>query len=248
MEAMRYFDAHAHMSWYEDPEAAMHACEAAGLGGICCTIGPDDYRGLLDAYAGRVAGTWRIAAGLHPWWVHEGMLEAAVEHARRSTFVGEVGLDFSKRHEGTKEAQLRAFEAICSAAPEGAILSIHSVSAAQTALDVLASTGALERCRCVFHWFSGTSTELDRARRAGCWFSIGERSLATRRGSEYARQVPAVRILTETDLPERPGAPVDAATHLASVQRAVAGIARARGVGEQEARALVLANSLTLLC
>ncbi len=247
MEAPRYFDAHAHMSWYEQPAAAMAACARLGLGGICCTVGADDFR-TVSRPAAQGGDAWRVAAGLHPWWAREADLEAAVELARASSYVGEIGLDFGKKHAHTSEAQLKAFEAICSAAPEGAVLSIHSVAAAGTVLDVLGRTGALARCRCVFHWFSGTSDELGRARDAGCWFSLGERSLATRRGREYARQIPARRVLTETDLPDGPGTPVDAEAHLSSIRRALVGIAQARGADVEETRALVLANSLELLC
>lgn len=256
MEALRYFDAHAHMSWYADPAAAMRGCAAMGLSGICCTVDAEDYRGVAaiagEAGARTCGGAWHLAAGLHPWWVDpiglEADLDAAVELARKSAYVGEIGLDLGKKHAHTADAQLRAFEAICAAAPDGAVLSIHSVAAAGTALDVLTRTGAAARCRCVFHWFSGTSAELDRARKADCWFSLGERSLATRRGREYARQVPAGRLLTETDLPAAPGSPVDAAAHLASIQRAVEGVAKARGAEAEETRALVFANSLNLLC
>lgn len=41
-----------------------------------------------------------------------------------------------------------------------------------------------------------------RAKEANCWFSVGERMLGTRRGLEYARQIPVSRLLLETDLPE----------------------------------------------
>ncbi|MFQ9751750.1 MAG: TatD family hydrolase [Collinsella aerofaciens] len=53
----------------------------------------------------------------------------------------------------------------------------------------------------MFHWFSGTSDELVRARHAGSFFSINERMLATKRGREYARQIPLNRLLLETDAP-----------------------------------------------
>lgn len=246
MEGLRYFDAHVHMSWYESPGDAMRECAGAGIGGICCTVDAGDFE-VVGAGGDEVDG-WHVAAGLHPWWAEGADLEAAVAHVEVASYVGEIGLDLGKKHAHTAESQLRAFTAICEAAREGAVLSIHSVAAADTVLDILEATGALKRCRPVLHWFSGTSSELDRARRAGCWFSFGERSLATRRGREYVRQAPAMRLLTETDLPERPGSPADTDAHLDSLQRAVVGIANVRGAEAEEARALLLQNARSIIC
>ena len=90
------------------------------------------------------------------------------------------------------------------------MLSIHAVKAAGEALDVLERAGALVGNACIFHWFSGTSDELQRAVRAGCFFSINPRMLASKRGRAYAQAVPAERLLLETDAPSQPGERYDA--------------------------------------
>ena len=93
-------------------------------------------------------------------------------------------------------------------------------------LDALERTGTAEGCRCVLHWFSGSSDELWRAVRLGCLFSLGERALATRRGREYARVLPAERLLVETDLPEAAGSFAGAPDIVASLGRTVAAMGR----------------------
>ena len=139
-----------------------------------------------------------------------------------SAWVGEVGLDFGAKHAYAKKDQLRVFEAICEACSDGGkTLSLHSVRSAGAVLDVLEKTGAIDTCRCVFHWFSGTSEELARAKAAGCWFSVGERMLGTRRGREYARQIPTSKLLLETDLPEAKNDGSPATTIAESLSRAV---------------------------
>lgn len=35
----------------------------------------------------------------------------------------------------------------------------------------------------------------------GCWFSVGERMLATKRGRAYVQSIPSDRLLLETDAP-----------------------------------------------
>lgn len=124
----------------------------------------------------------------------------------RARFVGEVGLDFSARWNSSRDAQLQAFRRICSCACAPArigprVLSIHAVHAAAYALDILEESGAARACTCIFHWFSGTSEDLARARRLECLFSVNARMARSRRGREYIRQLPATQLLLETDAP-----------------------------------------------
>ena len=199
MGNLSLFDAHVHLNWFENPGQAAAQAQKLGIATLCCTVTPKEYRdasALLSKYA-----NVRVAAGAHPWFVDEAA--GAIGAIDDSAWVGEVGLDFGAKHESSKKEQLRVFEAVCEACSGGGkTLSLHSVRSAGTVLDVLEKTGTIDSCRCVFHWFSGTSKELARAREAGCWFSVGERMLDTRRGREYARQIPSGGLLLETDLPE----------------------------------------------
>lgn len=245
------FDAHCHLSWFEDPARVAGEAAAAGLSLLAVTVTPDEWRDARDALAGKRNVT--LAIGLHPWWVRDAAdADGLCAHVGETRFVGEVGLDASPRHVGTWEAQLAAFRRVCAACAETSdaaapkVLSIHAVRAAGAVLDVLDETGAAARCRCVLHWFSGSSEELWRAARTGMWFSLGERGLATRRGREYARILPAERLLTETDLPARKGA--GSADEVgASLARALTALAEIRAMPVDAARDLVDANARSLL-
>ena len=150
--------------------------------------------------------------------------------AKDERFIGEVGLDFGRDRAATRDAQVAAFERVARAcAGGGKVLSIHAVKAAGEALDVLERAGALVGNACIFHWFSGTSDELQRAVRAGCFFSINPRMLASKRGRAYAQAVPAERLLLETDAPSQPGERYDApaeAARLAAMLEALADLRR----------------------
>lgn len=220
MGNLSLFDAHAHLNWFEDPAEAAARSQELGVSVLCCTVSPEEYkqaRALLSK-----CPNVRVAAGLHPWFVDEATdADDASEAIGGSAWVGEVGLDFGAKHAYTKKDQLRVFEAICEACSDGGkTLSLHSVRSAGAVLDVLEKTGAIDTCRCVFHWFSGTSEELARAKAAGCWFSVGERMLGTRRGREYARQIPTSKLLLETDLPEAKNDGSPATTIAESLSRA----------------------------
>lgn len=220
MGNLSLFDAHAHLNWFEDPAEAAARSQELGVSALCCTVSPEEYkqaRALLSK-----CPNVRVAAGLHPWFVDEATdADDASEAIGGSAWVGEVGLDFGAKHAYTKKDQLRVFEAICEACSDGGkTLSLHSVRSAGAVLDVLEKTGAIDTCRCVFHWFSGTSEELARAKAAGCWFSVGERMLGTRRGREYARQILTSKLLLETDLPEAKNDGSPATTIAESLSRA----------------------------
>lgn len=119
----------------------------------------------------------------------------------KTQLVGEVGLDFSPKHIDTRKAQTEAFTRIASlcANHPGKILSLHAVDSSTEVLDILEKTGCLDACTCIFHWFSGSSEDLIRARDAGCLFSMGRQMLASRRGSSYILSVDWDHILIETD-------------------------------------------------
>ncbi len=245
-------DTHCHLGWFATPVDAAHAAAEAGLALLAVTVTPAEFRtqrGVLTREK-----NVRLAAGLHPWWVRDpNDAEALVEALTETRFVGEVGLDASPRHVGTWDAQVATFERICAACAEASdpeapkVLSIHAVRATDAALDVLERTGAAERCRCILHWFSGSSDELWRAARLGCWFSLGERSLATRRGREYARVLPLDRLLLETDLPEAEHAHTDVPALAVSLGRALDAAAAARGIDPEEVRRVSVDNATALL-
>ncbi len=98
---------------------------------------------------------------------------------------------------------MQAFSRIVSACAQqgGKVVSIHCVRAYDELLDVLESSGITRSCVCIIHWFSGTHDQLLRARDAGCWFSVGERLLSSKRGRAYVRSMPRDRLLLETDAP-----------------------------------------------
>lgn len=256
-KAPALLDAHCHLDWEADPAAVARACGQRGVALACCTVTPQAFlaaRGALAAAPNVVLGV-----GAHPWWVADGRVgqadvDLAAELAAEVPLVGEVGLDFSPARSDAagNQAQVRALTRICEAAagvggdPAGQrVISLHAVRSAGACLDVLEATGAA-RCRCVMHWFSGSSDELGRALRLGCSFSVGERMLGTRRGREYARQLPAARLLLETDLPDGAGQGVGADGLLASLDRVLTALAQARRVDKDELAATLAANARAL--
>lgn len=253
MTGLSLFDMHCHLDFAPDARAAARGLAECGAGAFSATVDPAGFERASELLAG--CENVRVGLGLHPWWVADGrcgsqdaaLFEQLVACER---FVGEIGLDFSPARAFAREAQLAVFERVAAACAEGGkVLSIHAVRSASEVLDILERTGALERNACVFHWFSGTSDELQRALRAGCFCSISPRMLASKRGRAYARAVPEGRLLLETDSPSEEGAPFDpkgVATLLSSLLddlaalRAVSRADLAARIAETSARLLAL--------
>jgi TatD DNase family protein len=249
------YDMHCHLDFMSNATQVARDAASMGLAIFATTVTPRGYR--FSARNFRDEPNVRVGVGLHPWWVADGRcnlddIAEAETFAFESPLVGEVGLDFSPAHADPSSfaRQRCAFEKIARACAEGAeahgpkVVSIHSVRSATAVLDVLELAGCLEGCRCIFHWFSGTSDELHRAVKAGCWFSVNEMMLRTRRGREYARQLPEGRLLLETDLPPGENVPFSAQEIAASLERTLAQLASIRGLDVRDA---VCANSRELL-
>lgn len=251
---LQSFDAHCHLDLVADPNTVAREAAAMGLGLFDCGVDPRDF-----ATANKRASTSPniiAGVGLHPWWIADGRCGASevdllCELASRERFIGEVGLDFSPRFAGTEGIQTQAFERLCQTLSQSPlpcrVLSTHAVRAAGAALDILESSGLLKGApdspTIIFHWFSGTSDELVRARHAGSFFSINERMLATKRGREYARQIPLDHLLLETDAPAEPSAETSARQLIDSLIRTSEAIAALKNCSEESVKSVVLRNS-----
>ncbi|MFR5093152.1 MAG: TatD family hydrolase [Adlercreutzia equolifaciens] len=97
------------------------------------------------------------------------------------------------------------------------------------------------------HWFSGTSDDLHRAVKLGCLFSVGPRMLASRRGREYARQIPLGQLLLETDMPARKDDNLPAEVWRAELNNALSGIAQLKGIDRAELAEHIASTSRELL-
>ena len=274
---LEYYDMHCHLGFCADAKQAARDLAAVGVGAFSNTVTPAEYEEqratLVDAESVRVGvglHPWWVgedargvielaessAGGVRPAAAPSSDqnlgFDSLYEFAARDRFIGEAGLDFSPRRVATREAQVDALTCIANACARtgGKVLSVHAVHAVDDALDALESAGALAvdaGNACIIHWFSGTSDQLTRARRLGCYFSVNPRMLASKRGRSYAQVIPADKLLLETDLPSAAGAPWDAAEIRQTLETLTADLARLRGEDPAQLREAVSRTSAFLL-
>lgn len=245
------FDMHCHLDFAPDAQAAARGMAAYGMGAFSVTVTPRGYERATELL--EACDAVRVGLGLHPWWIADGSCDerdvAQFERlAAGERFIGEVGLDFAGDRAAAREAQVAAFERVAQAcAGGGKVLSIHAVRAAGEVLDVLEGAGALAENACIFHWFSGTSDELQRALRAGSFCSVNPRMLASKRGRAYAQAVPAERLLLETDAPSKSGEPYDPAAEAARLAAMLETLAALRRTSPDELADRIARTSRELL-
>lgn len=243
MSNLTYFDAHVHANLMDSPLNVARSSNEAGLGLFTCGVTPHDYLELAPQLS---QNNIRVGLGAHPWYISDGRvtqkdIELLLELMEQTPYLGEIGLDFSSRYcvDRLQDLQIKAFTKICARAAELSrngqprVLSMHTVRSVDAVLDILEQTGAAQACIPIIHWFSGSSDELQRAIKLGCWFSVGEMSLKTKRGREYAKVYPKDKLLTETDLPSSDQTDISAADIVDSLKRALSGLSEARGYSVQ---------------
>ena len=226
-------DMHCHLDFMTNGEQV--AADAASAGSLIFanSVTPEGFEGACKRFG--TCENVRIGLGLHPWWVAEDTLcqrlDAFERNLPSTRFVGEIGLDFGRRGAATRDLQLKAFERIARLCADagGKLMSLHAVRSAETVLDILEETGALTNCTCIFHWFSDTSVQLLRARRAGCYFSVNPMMASTGRGREYIRAIEVDRLLLEADAPPEQDMPYSYSELSSQLQKAADAVAASRG-------------------
>ncbi|WP_195819921.1 Qat anti-phage system TatD family nuclease QatD [Roseobacter sp. MH60115] len=194
-------DFHCHLDLMKDRTRTVRELEAAQVYVLSVTTVPRAFpkTSRLVEKDGRI----RTALGYHPQLIGERPNELPLFERMlgETRYVGEVGLDGGKDFESSKEAQAKIFGRILSfCRNDGSkIISIHSRHAADAVLDKIE-----EHPGCgipVLHWFTGNRSELERAIKLGCWFSVGAPMLRSAKGKAAVSLMPRERVLTETDAP-----------------------------------------------
>lgn len=236
-------DTHCHIDAYDNPLAVLDDAHAAGIQVIAVTEDPGRYR-LLRTRLGRREGV-DVALGFHP--LRAGGLSPhdlarffrLLPHA---TWIGEIGLDFSRSGIATRKQQLRIFDAIL-ADPQLRTrpVTVHSRGAEREAITRLAQA----QVTAILHWYTGPLAVVDDALAAGLWFSINPAMTRSKKAAALLQQIPAERVLLETDGPfarcgNRPASPTDLTGTLQH-------LARFWSTSIDQARTTVVVNQQRLL-
>jgi TatD DNase family protein len=192
-------DTHCHVDAYDNPLKVLGDAHTAGVHVIAVTEDPGKYR-LLRTRLGRREGV-DVALGFHPGRAGDASPHDLARFLRllpQATWIGEIGLDFSRAGVATRKQQLHVFEAIL-ADPQLRIrpVTVHSRGAERETIDRLAQA----HVSAILHWYTGPLAAVDDALAAGLWFSINPAMIRSKKAGPLLQRLPRERVLLETDGP-----------------------------------------------
>jgi TatD DNase family protein len=196
-------DFHCHLDLFPDYEDAVARAEAAGVYTLTVTTTPKAWPRNFEMTRG--TRYVRAALGLHPQLVANRASELSLweRYLPETRYIGEVGLDASPCFYKSLDIQKSVFRIILKRCAEigGKILTVHSLRSVTTVLDMIEQYLPPDRGAVVLHWFTGSRIDAQRAVALGCYFSIDAEMTRSDRGKKLISDLPADRLLTETDGP-----------------------------------------------
>ncbi|MFY0689690.1 MAG: TatD family hydrolase [Cyclobacteriaceae bacterium] len=192
-------DTHCHIDLYPNPMEIVNESENLGIITIGMTNLPSHFK-MGHMHLKGYKRT-RLALGMHPLMAenHREEFPLFYECFNRTSYIGEVGLDFSREGIETKNQQVNSFKKILEAVGnKPKILSIHSRRAEKEVLQLLKD---YQIRNAIFHWYSGGLKLIDQIVDSGYFLSVNPAMIRSESGKKIIQRIPKEFILTESDGP-----------------------------------------------
>ena len=192
-------DSHCHFDMMDSPDRFITQMEKMGHTVIGMTNRPCFFKQGIGHINPK--GKIRLALGLHPLQLDNAEKDLAdfTKYVDSTSYIGEIGLDFSTEGRCTMDLQIACFEELLRVlSGKSKILSVHSRQAEREVLDIL---DLFYQKNVIFHWYTGSSNLIPEIVEHGYYFSVNEAMLYSAHGREIIAKIPVDRVLTESDAP-----------------------------------------------
>lgn len=195
-------DTHCHIDMYPNPITVLNECEKRGVTVISMTSLPSHFELGYNHFVGKKKA--RQALGFHPLIIKNYDNTEILKFEKlidKTSYIGEIGLDFSKEGIGTKDLQIKIFSKLLSiikSSNSRKILSLHSRGAEKEVLKHLIENNIKYA---IFHWYSGNIGLIENILNSGYYFSINTSMIKSKKGNDIISRIPLNRILIESDGP-----------------------------------------------
>lgn len=192
-------DTHCHIDLYENPKKLLTECEQEGIIVFAMTNLPSHFE-MGQPFFLHMKNI-RLSLGLHPLYAERHKFEYPIflRNLDKTSYIGEIGLDFSREGISTKELQYNTLDKVLKAiSSKNKILSIHSRKAEKEVLELLLK---YKIKNAIFHWYSGSISLMYKILDAGYYFSVNPSMISSLTGQSIISRIPMNRLLTESDGP-----------------------------------------------
>lgn len=189
-------DTHFHLDMYKNYNEIYKIIVGEKQYTLCMTNSPGVFLSCKNIFGDNKY--IKFALGFHPLNtdLKEKDLRDFMKMLPQTEYVGEIGLDFTKRTGIEKNQQIKWFEKIVEACSEkNKVMSIHIRGAEEIALKILS-----KYCprRCILHWYTGNVELQKDFIHLGCYFSVNASMV---KNMDIVNAIPKDRLLIESDGP-----------------------------------------------
>lgn len=192
-------DVHCHIDQYKNPNQLAIKSEKKGIITLGVTNLPTHYE--LGFPHVRKYKKVRLALGMHPLLANQHSREFSKfkELLDTTSYIGEVGLDYSNEGLPTKDIQVGTLKRIFRLIRDKKkIVSLHSRRAEKKVFELLQEYNIKLG---IFHWYSGPLGLIDEISEAGYYFSVNTAMINSKKGAKIISRIPLSNLLVETDGP-----------------------------------------------
>lgn len=197
---MKLHDTHCHIDLYENPLVIARQIEREGIFTVAVTNLPTAYAEALPHV--KSFRQIHLALGLHPLLAqHHTQKQKSLfrQYLSETSYIGEIGLDFSREGIDTKEAQLTSFRFVLELlSKHNRVATVHSRRAEKEVLNLLEEYNVTP---VIFHWYSGSTSLVEKIVKSGHYLSINPAMTSSQSGQAIIQHIPRDRVLLETDGP-----------------------------------------------
>lgn len=192
-------DTHFHLDYYKNHKEIYNEINKLKQYTLCVTNLPEIYESCIDLY--KETNYIKFAIGYNPQMINEYKFnrQSFLKNIDKTKYVGEVGLDFSKKYIAYKEEQVKIFDFICKvAAKKNKIITIHCKASEKETIEILRKNRVKYA---IIHWYTGPINLIDEFIKLGYYFSINFNMLSSKKGISIINRIPKNRLLIESDGP-----------------------------------------------
>lgn len=189
-------DTHFHIDMYKNYDEIFHYLESEKQYTLCMTNSPRVFLSCKDLF--KNSKYVKFAIGFHP--LNSDLSVKDLKDFKYllqfTNYVGEIGLDFTRKQGVEKVQQIALFDEIMSiCSTMNKIISVHVRGAEKEVLKIVSK---YEPKRCILHWYIGSPVIQKEFIELGCYFSVNANML---KNMTVVNNIPRDKFLIESDGP-----------------------------------------------